>query len=63
MTITKNYTIPETASVLGVASATIRKEVKRGTITTVVVGRRIFIPETAISAYLSSRTRPAQVAA
>jgi excisionase family DNA binding protein len=58
MTIEKKYGIPETANVLGVCYETLRQEIKRGAITTVQIGRRKFITESAISAYLNARTRP-----
>ena len=59
MTIPALLTVPEAAKALRISARTAWKEIKDGSISSVRVRDRVFIRDSAITAYLDRNTRPA----
>lgn len=55
--------VPEAARALRISKVTMWKYVNAGAITSVRVGGRVFVSESAITEYVQRNTRPAHVAA
>lgn len=58
MTIPRYYTVPRAAVLLHVHPQTLRREVRRGAISTTKLGKRKMVSECAIAAYLTRNTEP-----